>query len=957
MTEAPDLWAKAREGLPDDVQEWLSGFDAAAGGQPSPTNAQFIDGLISQAEEKQEELEKNRHKWSVKAGKHKLELRPLFDSMIKWLDKFKSIGDLVSSFDPVHAALPWAAFRFVLQHLVAEQEHSDKFVKLLAAMPRLLFTGRIFEMVYSNKSMDLDDEQEEIQIGFESLEHLRQELVDLYSRLLSGLHFCYSIFTKTKTMRKVAAIFNSSKPGEILAQLEEQLTRAIESGDNCKRLSISRILVHIDEIEWQRTLRAISNIPFQTHHDDVSHRRTTGTCDWITGRKEFRRWMRGSCSVIVLYGIPGAGKTFLTSKVIDFVIDSIKEYGESNEAVAFFYCKRDEDNRRNPRHILQSILRQLSSDAISDKCKIHPALEGLPDELERRGKTFDFFTCKELIKEIIGDYSRTTIILDALDECDRESRQELMAAFDELIQGNANIRIFLSSRTDDDIRRHFQSRPVIEMQTTDNEDDISVFVHDRLSRDRRWDALEPNLRHEIKQVFREKSQGMFQWAALQIQQLNRLSVWSESNISNHLEIAPKGLEAAYDVVWGQIQDMPRGQVSMAQRAFLWVVCAFEPLQTAELSCMPAFEALIDAGADVNQIDLSLSRDDSPQFSKSLGIDTPLKAAMCAASYDLRGRWPISAPISAWHGYRRHFDHPGHFDGKNEGYKFVDELLHNKALVDMETDHGSALELAAKHLNTEDAIILLNELQIIPRPDLLSCLAAENEMADLEYFIERLGVDVNCQWEGISPLMRATRARNTRGVRQLLRLGAKFELASKRDQEMVCIGAYMNDWEDDETGVLDLLFASDFDINATDGESSLLYTFIMLYPERTEAIQELIYAGANVNQILPRSRFRTALSLAAGLGYLKLFEALLDAGADPALDANTGVGNALASAAFSGELDICRMLLDRKLFDVNAAQGGFFSNVLFALIDGHTIYLSERDLGYDTSGRRCRFIAV
>lgn len=115
MTETPDLWAKAREGLPDDVQEWLSGFDAAAGGQPSPTNAQFIDGLISQAEEKHEELEKNRHKWSVKAGKHKLELRPLFDSMIKWLDKFKGIGDLVSSFDPVHAALPWAAFRFVLQ--------------------------------------------------------------------------------------------------------------------------------------------------------------------------------------------------------------------------------------------------------------------------------------------------------------------------------------------------------------------------------------------------------------------------------------------------------------------------------------------------------------------------------------------------------------------------------------------------------------------------------------------------------------------------------------------------------------------------------------------------------------------------------------------------------------------------------------------------------------------------
>ncbi|KAL3293671.1 vegetatible incompatibility protein HET-E-1 [Colletotrichum asianum] len=498
MTDPPDLWAKARERLPDDVREWLSGLDSGA--QQSPIDAQWIDSLISQAEEKQEELEKNRHSFSLGAGKHKLELRPLFENMIKWIDKFKGIGDVVSSFDPVHAALPWAAFRFVLQHLVAEQEHSDKFVKLLASMPRLLFTGRIFELVYTKKSMHLEDTKDEIHMGLRSLENLHRELVDLYAGLLSALQFCHSFFTKNKAMRKVAAVFNSSKPGGILGQLEKQ------------------------------------------------HK-----------------------------------KTYLTSKVIDTVVASINESAKCNEAMAFFYCKRDEENRRKPRDILQSILRQLSSDIISDKCKIHPRLRGLPDELERKGKTFDFFTCKDLIREIIEDYSRTFIILDALDECDRESREELMTACDELIQGNANIRVFLSSRTDDDIRRHFQFRPVIEIQTKDNEDDISRFVEDKLSRDRRWGNLKPRLRREIKQVFREKSQGMFQWAALQIQQLNRLSVWSRSNISEHLEIAPKGLEAAYDVVWEQIQDMPRGQACMAQRAFLWVLCAFEPLHTAELS--------------------------------------------------------------------------------------------------------------------------------------------------------------------------------------------------------------------------------------------------------------------------------------------------------------------------------------------------------------------------------------
>ncbi|KAI8297340.1 hypothetical protein K4K59_003517 [Colletotrichum sp. SAR11_240] len=268
MTETPDLWAKARERLPEDVQEWLSNLNADS--QQSPIDAQLIDQLISEAHKKQEELEKGRHSFILKAGKHKLELRPVFENMIKWIDKFKGIGDVVSSFDPVHAALPWAAFRFVLQHLVAEHEHADKFVELLASIPRLLFTGRVFELVYTKKSMHLEESQDENPIGLESLDHLHRELVDLYSRLLSALQFCYSFFSKT-----------------------------------------------------------------------------------------------------------GAGKTFLTSRVVDFVVENTKH----NEAVAFFYCKRDEENRRNPQDIFRSILRQLSSDVVSDERKIHPVLKSLPDSV------------------------------------------------------------------------------------------------------------------------------------------------------------------------------------------------------------------------------------------------------------------------------------------------------------------------------------------------------------------------------------------------------------------------------------------------------------------------------------------------------------------------------------------------------------------------------------------------
>ena len=53
------------------------------------------------------------------AGKIKLEeqgrLGDTATKILEWVDRFKGIGDVIVSFDPVHAALPWAGFRFFLQ--------------------------------------------------------------------------------------------------------------------------------------------------------------------------------------------------------------------------------------------------------------------------------------------------------------------------------------------------------------------------------------------------------------------------------------------------------------------------------------------------------------------------------------------------------------------------------------------------------------------------------------------------------------------------------------------------------------------------------------------------------------------------------------------------------------------------------------------------------------------------
>lgn len=42
-------------------------------------------------------------------------LRDQIEKVMVWVDKFKSVGDNAMQYDPVHAALPWAGVRFLLQ--------------------------------------------------------------------------------------------------------------------------------------------------------------------------------------------------------------------------------------------------------------------------------------------------------------------------------------------------------------------------------------------------------------------------------------------------------------------------------------------------------------------------------------------------------------------------------------------------------------------------------------------------------------------------------------------------------------------------------------------------------------------------------------------------------------------------------------------------------------------------
>jgi ankyrin repeat domain-containing protein 50 len=118
--------------------------------------------------------------------------------------------------------------------------------------------------------------------------------------------------------------------------------------------------------------------------------------------------------------------------------------------------------------------------------------------------------CKSLLLEFVNVYPRTTLILDALDECEKHKRLELIGILDYLLAKASNpLKIFISSRPDGDITDKLKDRANIQINAKNNQDDISRFVKSEIVKHRRWDKMTPKLQSQIVETLQEQSQGMY----------------------------------------------------------------------------------------------------------------------------------------------------------------------------------------------------------------------------------------------------------------------------------------------------------------------------------------------------------------------------------------------------------------------------------------------------------------
>ncbi|KAL8990178.1 MAG: hypothetical protein Q9169_008189, partial [Polycauliona sp. 2 TL-2023] len=282
-------------------------------------------------------------------------------------------------------------------------------------------------------------------------------------------------------------------------------------------------------------------------------------------------WWKQQKVLTWLYGIPGCGKTVLSSTIIETI------RGEyllaSDTVVRYFYFDFNDLQKQRPEYMVRSLLLQASEKS----CVAFEKVKRLRASCEEGKSPPELDMLKGILREIIEDFSETFIILDALDECSK--REELFEVVNDIRQNEPQItHMLLTSRHLPDIEEALcpllcgidKVRVGGDAVTSD----ILSYINQRLRIDqtlKRWRNM-PDVQDEIRTTLMEKADGIL------------------PALRKALDNLPKSLDETYSRI---LCSIPDECVDDALNMLQWLTFSSRPLCIDEL----AEVVLIDAAGD------------------------------------------------------------------------------------------------------------------------------------------------------------------------------------------------------------------------------------------------------------------------------------------------------------------------------------------------------------------------
>jgi Cdc6-like AAA superfamily ATPase len=223
----------------------------------------------------------------------------------------------------------------------------------------------------------------------------------------------------------------------------------------------------------------------------------------------FVKWKTGRSSFLWLYGIPGCGKTILSSTIIEYLERTLPL-----KPLLYFYFNFNDEGKQTLEGMVRSLMSQLYSKFGDTSEKLDSLFSSYEDG--RRQPSCESL-CKAFL-HMIEQVKEVWIILDALDECcirKGPPTEGLLSWMREVLNSEQrSVHLLVTSRPEQNIESAIMefahNDDIMLIQSSLISDDILAYIRTRVRKDnglKRW-RLHPEVQNEIETRLMEKADGM-----------------------------------------------------------------------------------------------------------------------------------------------------------------------------------------------------------------------------------------------------------------------------------------------------------------------------------------------------------------------------------------------------------------------------------------------------------------
>jgi hypothetical protein len=273
-------------------------------------------------------------------------------------------------------------------------------------------------------------------------------------------------------------------------------------------ISAYHFLIQVSDAKVTNIRQWLSPPDPSLNYQKAVKRRQAETGLWFLESDDYAAWKTNPASFLWLYGIPGCGKTILSSTILQNVLQYCAD--DPGKIVAYLYFDFNDPQKQSPELMVRSLVSQLSQRCV----KIPTMLETLFSSCENGQRQPSLDGLLEVMHYMVQEFPQSYIVLDALDEC--TNRTELMNILERIagwkLEGS---HLLVASRKERDIESSVETivdtQNTICLQSELVDRDIFTYVRQRLSDDKslsKWQK-DPGIRHEIEMALMKGAQGMY----------------------------------------------------------------------------------------------------------------------------------------------------------------------------------------------------------------------------------------------------------------------------------------------------------------------------------------------------------------------------------------------------------------------------------------------------------------